>query len=150
MVHPTEKDLWLLLAAWGPLPVIFVVAIHRLLTSGCDQAFWILGGLVVFYLGIMLVCAWPVSYEIAPECLIVRSGVTRQEIPLSDIRKVSPSNNLLSAPAWSVHRLRVDYRKGGKERFQLISPESRETFLDEMARAAGLEHDGDGLVRSSA
>ena len=73
-----------------------------------------------------------------------------RHITLASIDEVRPDRNPASAPAWSLDRLRVDYRKNGEHAFIMISPEDKDAFVEELARAApGLEMRGDRLVRES-
>ncbi len=102
----------------------------------------------MFYVTIILVFAYPVSYEITVSNLLVQSGLFRYRIPLSSIERVHPTRNPLSAPAWSLDRLRINYRKKGKITFALISPENKEAFLRELAQKASyLELRGDEVIR---
>jgi hypothetical protein len=96
---------------------------------------------------IVTLLAWPTRYELHEHELVIRSGVIRYRIPYSDIRAVTPSRNPLSAPAWSLDRLRIDRKRG----FALISPQDKDGFLRALAeRARQLTLQGDRLVESDA
>jgi len=58
--------------------------------------------------------------------LEIRSGPFKWTIPLDAIKKVDPSRSLLSSPALSLDRLRIQYG-GGKS--ILVSPNDRDGFL---------------------
>ena len=91
----------------------------------------------------------PVNYQITDEELRVRGGPFRWKIPLGSILQVRPSKNPMSAPAWSLARLHVSYRKKGRKSFVLISPSDRGAFIEKLQKAAaGLKTDGDGLVKT--
>jgi len=81
--------------------------------------------------------------------LLVRSGLLRYKIPLTEISEVRPSAEVRTSPAWSLDRLKVVYRtRSGFHQFLLISPRDRDGFLDELTRRANhLERDGSSLVR---
>src|SRR5690606_295744 len=65
----------------------------------------------------------PTEYAVTGEELVIRSGLFRKRIPLADIERVYPTWNPLSAPAWSLDRLGVRYRTGGRwPSLALISP----------------------------
>ena len=148
MIYPTKKDWWIVLAVVASLLALIVVGIYRLGTGRNDPGTWIVLGVVVFYAVVLLVFAYPMNYEITPSSLVIRCGLLRCEISLSDVEKVYLSRSLLCSAAWSLDRLRVDYRKKGKVAFTLISPENREEFLTELAQTAqGLEREGDQIVR---
>lgn len=91
----------------------------------------------------------PVNYQITDEDLRVRGGPFRWKIPLGSILRVRPTRNPLSAPAWSLARLHISYKKKGRKSFVLISPRDRGAFLKELQKATpGLQASGDGLVES--
>jgi hypothetical protein len=95
-------------------------------------------------MAVMFGLAYPVSYEITQSELIIRSGLTRNSIEISSIESVKPSRNPLSSPAWSLDRLRIDYRRKDKLTFLLISPEEKSAFLNELVfKTNGLSLQGD-------
>jgi hypothetical protein len=149
MIYPSKKDGWLVLVVVGAGIALAVATIHQIGECGIGHpASLTLIGTTVFYAAILLGLAYPVTYEIKPPDLIIRSGLVRSRIVLETIEEVRPTRNPLSAPAWSLDRLRIDYRKGERLRFNLISPENKEAFLAELvSRTNGLELRGDRVVR---
>jgi hypothetical protein len=94
------------------------------------------------------------SYTITATDLLVRATFLRWRIPLHQIVKVSRTRNPFSPGGWSnfpalsVDRLRVGYDlPAGRRAFVMISPKLKEQFLDDLAEAAGLEKEGDRLMR---
>ena len=78
----------------------------------------------------------------------MRAAFFRWRIPLDQIIEVYPTHNPLSSPALSLDRLRINYKRpSGKTWWVMISPKEKEQFLDDLAKAAGLEKDGNRLVR---
>ena len=69
------------------------------------------------------------SYRFTDADLLVRSGPFRWRVPLREITSVRPSRDLLSSPALSLDRLRIDY---AKRSFILISPRERDEFLRDL------------------
>ena len=65
-------------------------------------------------------------YEIVGTDLLVRSGPLKWTIPIAEIQDITPSRNILSAPALSLDRLKIRF---GKRAFILVSPEDKEGFL---------------------
>ena len=65
-------------------------------------------------------------YAVEPELLRIYSGPLRWVVPLREITRVTRSRNPLSAPAFSLDRLRIDYGTG---RWCLVSPADRAGFL---------------------
>jgi len=108
------------------------------------------GGDIVLGLGAViasLAYLWltiPVSYRITDENLLVRGGPFRWKIPLESILRVRRSQNPLSAPAWSLARLHITYRKKSGKSFVLISPQDRRAFVEKLQKEApGLKTDLD-------
>jgi hypothetical protein len=89
-------------------------------------------------LGLMLWGCYNVRYEITPSDLKLHFGpFFLAALPLDAIVAVYPTKNPLSAPAPSLDRLRVDYqKKNGRAWFTLISPQDKEGFVRDLARAA--------------
>jgi len=150
MKYPSKQDLWLILVVAGAGVALLGATAHNLFSKGIDHpATWILMGTSLFYLAVIFVLAYPVSYEIAPPYLIIRSGLFRSRIALSSLTSVTPTRNPLSAPAWSLDRLRIDYQnKKGKPTFALVSPQNKQSFLNELVQATtGLRLEADVVVR---
>jgi dihydroflavonol-4-reductase len=137
-----------LIAVVATILLICITGGACLVATGSGWNFW----LGTAALAASLAYLWltvPVHYQITDEELRVRGGPFRWKIPLDSILRVRPTKNPLSAPAWSLARLHVSYRKKGRKSFVLISPRDPGVFLEELQKAApGLKADGDGLVQT--
>lgn len=132
-IYKSKVYLWLFLLVMGSCVFLSGAAIYSILYEGINNpASLTLSLSSIFFIAIVFGLAYPVSYEITQSDLIIRSGLTKSSIELSTIESVKPSRNPLSSPAWSLDRLRIDYRKKGKLKFMLISPEDRSAFLNEL------------------
>ena len=94
------------------------------------------------YVITILVLWWPVfntKYTIKAGQLTIRCLFLRWNIPLSDIQKVSVTNNSVASPALSLDRLKIDYLKDGKAKFILVAPRNKAKFCEaiEQQLAAG-------------
>jgi hypothetical protein len=153
MIYKSKKDSWLVLIVLSAGLAVLGMGIYHFVTKGIHHpATWILGLTTLFYGAVILMLAYPVFYEIKPSGLRIRSGLFIQyEIPLSSIETVRPTRNPLSAPAWSLDRLQIIYRKDGRSTFALISPENKEFFLMELAgMAPHLQSERDGLITGNS
>ncbi len=107
--------------------------------------------IAVVCFGMALFAAWiPFStyYTITATELVVRSTFIRWQVPLERITEVYPTHNPLSSPACSLDRLRIKYeRPSGRETSVMISPKAKDEFLTELAEAAGLQWQGNRLIR---
>lgn len=143
--YPSKVDWWLgaaLCALPGAAVVVIVAAVRSGTWTDVLLALGMLLFVAVLYVGLVL----PVRYGLDDSHLIVRFGLCRQRIALADILEVRRTKNPLSSPALSLDRLRVQFG-AGVFKSVMISPKAREAFLDDVARRAGLQRDGDRLVR---
>jgi len=83
-------------------------------------------------------------YMVAGETLLIRSGPFRWRIPVSSITRIEPSNSVLSGPALSLTRLRVEY---GTEQSILISPTDHQGFLRAIQSASTAQSLAPSYVR---
>jgi hypothetical protein len=150
--HHSKKDWWLVGLVLAATVIPLVLGAPFILTGnpnqGIGRSLMVSGtvtGAVVRWL------TYPLYYQITSSEMIVRCGMLmHRQFTLASIDEVRPDRNPASAPAWSLDRLRVDYRKNGEHAFIMISPEDKDAFMEELARAApGLEMRGARLVRDS-
>lgn len=130
--YPTKVDAWL-------VAVIVAVLLGMLIFVGYIS--WQSGDLrpLIYVIiceiitsGLMLLIGYPVRYLLSPEQLIVKSGVMRVEVPVHKITKVEKTRSLLSAPAWSIDRVKVDYDNNGYPAYVIISPKDRDRFIQQL------------------
>jgi hypothetical protein len=139
----SKIDWWLGLILWLP-PIVPFVACFALATSGKPAELPIGIAACVFVVALYAGVVFPVTYGVDEGRLIVRFGLCRVRIPLSEISEIYPTRSPLSSPALSIDRLHVQFGKG---KWVMISPADRDGFLDHVAKQAGLKRDGDRLVR---
>ena len=85
------------------------------------------------YVITILVLWWPVfntKYTVKAGQLTIRCLFLRWSIPLSEIQKVSVTNNSVASPALSLDRLKIDYLKDGKAKFILVAPRNKAKFCE--------------------
>lgn len=135
MRYPSKKDSWLVFVIVAPGVALAGVALYHLFALGPENhVTWLIMGIAASYGAIIWIFAYPVYYEITGADLLIRSGWLKYQIPLSTIEMVRPTRNPLSAPAWSLDRLRIDYKRNHKSRIALISPEDKSRFLQELTQ----------------
>lgn len=126
--YRSKIDAWL---------VLLVIATGLLaLTSGVPQilrgAPWAIPIAVTVFLLVVGLPAWlmaTTAYWFEGQELCIRSGPVNLRIPVDQIRAVTPSRSVISSPALSLDRLRIDYGRHGSV---LISPLDRKGFLAEL------------------
>ncbi len=143
--YQSKVDWWLALILCVP-PMASVAVCVALVLNGKVSELPIGIGSVVFIAAIYFGLVFPMRYGLDDTHLIVRFGLCRQRILLTDVLEVQPTHNPLSSPALSLDRQHVKY---GQSFFKavMISPANRDRFLDELAQKAGLKREGERLVR---
>jgi membrane protein YdbS with pleckstrin-like domain len=144
-VFPTKVDRWLAVVLSIGLVVQLVSFVSALTTPNSITT----GTLALSCVGLfapivlLLALAVPTRYELHSDQLVIRSGLIRYRIPYAAVRGVEPTRNPLSAPAWSLDRLKIKRPSG----FALISPKDKDGFMRALLeRAPHLKRDGDRLV----
>ena len=144
--YRSKVDWWVAVLLCLPPLAVIVACVAPLIAGNTSALSWsIVAVLVVF--GIYFGLVFPMRYGLDDSYLLVRFGLCRQRIPLADISEVHPTHNPLSSPALSLNRLHVQYGKGLFKSVR-ISPADRNRFLDDLAQKAGLQRQGDRLVRA--
>jgi hypothetical protein len=152
MVYHSKKDWWLVGLVWAGILLLLAAGIYNVLSAnGNAQLGLILLFVCIFISAVVLFLTYPLYYEITASKLVIRCGLlVRTEIPLSLITEAHPTRNPQSAPAWSLDRLHINYRRDGEEGFVLISPEDKLRFIRELAGSeTGLEVHGERMIRTS-
>jgi len=106
---------------------------------------WSFIGSSIFLLMLIMGLVWPVRYTLLNDSLLVRHGLAKTHYKYEIITGVKPSRNLLSSPALSLDRLRIDYKS--KIGFFMISPNNKVQFMQELSTRAGHLDYVDGEVR---
>ena len=106
--------------------------------------------LLIFAFGLVFALAVPTHYTVTEQELKIRSGIILYRIPLDSIQRVYPTRNPLAAPAWSIDRLGVEYKRGKRKALALISPARREQFLELLMERTALKREGEELRRGDS
>lgn len=124
VVFRSKIDLWLLvlIAAATAFPLHQAMEALR---SGSNS----LPHLLIFVLlaGFFLWLLLSTKYTVTSDALVVQSGPFRWRMLKSEITKIVPSKSIISSPALSLDRLRIDYSRGRSS--ILISPKDKAGLL---------------------
>lgn len=124
MTFRSKIDLWLILVlvAAAALPLLQFMAA---LQNGSN---W-LPHILIFGLlaGVFSWLLLSTKYTVTNDAVMVQSGPFRWRIAKSEITRIVPSKSILSSPALSLDRLRIDYADGRNS--ILISPRDKDGFL---------------------
>jgi Bacterial PH domain len=143
--YRSKIDWWIALLLCVPPVASIAVCVALALDGKTSELPWgIASALLV--VGVYFGLVFPLRYGLDDTHLLVRFGLCRQRIALGDISEVHPTHNPLSSPALSLDRLHVQFGQGFFKAV-MISPADHDRFLDDLAQKAGLEREGDRLVR---
>lgn len=123
----SKMDLWLLILVltavaaclWGVAKV----------WDADSNALWLLAPLLAVGILLPLWILGTLKYFLSDDALRVRCGPFRWQIPIGDIKSVTPTKDSRSSPAMSLDRLEIEYGDGQR---LIISPEPREEFLRQL------------------
>lgn len=106
-----------------PVTLIFAICSYELIVekiwTGIVCMFSIWSFIMLF--GMLL------RYKIDENNLTIRYGfIVHQKIPIEKIRKINETNNILSAPAFSLDRIEIWYNKFDSV---MISPRNKTAFI---------------------
>ncbi|MDX1562212.1 MAG: PH domain-containing protein [Gammaproteobacteria bacterium] len=119
----SKADLGLLAVALGVVAIcVWLAAAFWEQDTGISVVLIAVG--VLFPLWLML----SLRYFMSDDTLRIRCGPFKWRIPIAAITSVEPVRSVLSAPALSLDRLRIDY----SGRSVMISPEPRGEFLRQL------------------
>lgn len=148
-VYRSKIDWWVGLILTGAIVAMLGTGVALLVAPPPDasQVKWV-AVLTFLFAAFTASLPFSTSYTITSTDLLVKAAFFRWRVPLDQIVEVFPTHNPLSSPALSLDRLRVNYKRpSGRTWWVMISQRDKEQFINELANAAGLEHDGSGLVR---
>lgn len=142
----SQVDLWLVLLVAGAA-VLPLVAAGWLASRGETRGVLLLAGWGTTMVLLVGVLNAPLRYTCRRDCLHIQSGWLAWDVPYARLRRVTRSRSPLPAPAWSWRRVRLETEDGA---FILVSPDDRESFIEEIAgRCPHLTSTAAGLVVSS-
>ena len=115
MTHTSKIDWWILAAIALAAAVLLV-----------GRNYWI-GAPVLL---ILVLCAYPQSYETTPHGLLVRAALTRQLIPYEAITFVGSGEDTRTGFVPPGDRIKIQY---GLASELLVTPANRDAFLRDLA-----------------
>jgi hypothetical protein len=115
MTHHSKVDVYILAA------IVLAIGVFVL------GDYWIAGPILL----ILLLCAYPQSYETTPKGLVVRSALTKVLIPYQTISYIGPAAEDRGTFSLTADRIRIQY---GPASDVLIAPANRAAFFADMAK----------------
>ncbi|MGE0608145.1 MAG: PH domain-containing protein [Pirellulales bacterium] len=134
VVFRSKIDLWLGVLLVGGAVVELSVAV-AMLVSPVPWS-WAIALPAAAVAGFMLWVLFGTCYTLGDNELLIRSGPFKWRVALADIEEIRPTRNPLSAPACSLDRLRIAFRRRGKLAATMVSPADKTGFLAALSQAA--------------
>jgi hypothetical protein len=131
MKFKSKIDAWLAVTLFG-CALVSVWAAYFVATRAAGAG--LVGAIVLLAIGggLPLWLLLSTSYEIKGGNFHICCGPFRWNIPLTQVTSVTPSKSVISSPALSLDRLRVEYGQG---KVVLVSPCDRASFLQALSKA---------------
>jgi len=115
MTHTSKTDWWILAAIALGVVVLLV-----------SRNYWVAGPVLL----ILVLCAYPQSYQTTPHGLVVRAALVRQLIPYQAISYVGAGDERHDDSAFSGGRIKIRY---GLASEVVVTPANRDAFLRDLA-----------------
>ena len=130
-VFPSKVDGRLVVFTAG-VPLIFLIVVARSVILAGET----LIALLILFFALMSIfwLLFRTYYELSEDVLAVHSGPFRWKIQLMSITSIEASQDLRSAPALSLDRLKIVYGAG---HIILVSPRDKAAFLAAIRKATG-------------
>lgn len=146
--YPSKRDWWILALLWvcfGLMIVGFVSAFTEPVAPWMRVFAAVFFAFFAAFTGWLLRLPYRTYYILDEKHLTIQVGPFKHRIPIAEITEVYPTRNPLSAPAWSLDRIRVRYTSSSFG--ALISPQPRRQFMAELeAMGPRLEREGERLI----
>ena len=115
MTHQSKVDVYILAAIVLAI-VVFIMG-----------DYWIAGPILL----VLLLCAYPQSYETTAKGLLIRTALTKVVIPYETISFIGPASEERATFSLSSDRIKIQY---GLASDILIAPANRKLFFADMAK----------------
>lgn len=115
MTHQSKVDVYILAA------IVLAIAVFLM------GDYWIAGPILL----VLLLCAYPQSYETTPKGLLVRTALTKVVIPYHTISFIGPASEDRGTFSFTADRILIQY---GLASDILIAPANRNAFFADMAK----------------
>ncbi len=125
-VYYSKVDWWIAAILSGS--ILFCLALGLYLLGNDPLGGVICLGIGVFMTLVIVLLGIPCKYTLYDDHLVVQAGIAKYTILYADIADVTKSRNPLSAPAFSLKRVKIQLKK----KYVLISPKNRDAFIADL------------------
>lgn len=127
MEFSSKKDLWMGIIIWAVIGVFVWIFYESTFIE-----FDLLGIIMMtVMIGLLLSIWFWTRYKIEQGILKISYGPIKKSIAIEDIQSIRPTVNLFTAPALSMYKIEINYRK---YKTISISPINQERFIKELQK----------------
>lgn len=125
-IYRSRISIFLVVSIVAPFLVILVI-------MSLPGQFDLIGLIVLILVALFIAYLfWQTKYAIHEDMLYICSGIGRPDVyDLKELSLIAPSRSWLSAPAFSLKRIRLSFSNGSEV---LISPRQQDVFLAEIRK----------------
>ena len=124
MVYRSKIDMWLIIVLLSTAAIPLVLAYVAVQEGSAWISHAVIAGVMsCFFIWLVLTT----KYSIEETTLKIQSGPFTWQIEKREITKVTPTRSIISSPALSLDRLRIDYASGRSS--ILVSPKDKVGFV---------------------
>ena len=131
MVYRSKIDSWLIIVLLSTAAIPMVIA-YEAAQEGSAWVTPVLTSVVMTSFFLWLV--FTTKYSVEEATLKIQCGPFNWQIGTNEITNITPSRSIVSSPALSLDRLRIDYASG--RRSILVSPADKAGFVRALGYAA--------------
>lgn len=131
-IHRSKMDTWLIVTLGFSAMVSLAAAGLMIYVESSPMTWSVAAFTAGVGAGLPLWLFASTYYKIEPDYLLVRCGPFKFSILLAEISGITPGRSLLSSPALSLDRLRIDYGHG---KSLMVSPRDKEQFMKDIEAA---------------
>lgn len=128
-IYKSKVDWWLIL-----ILVIDSICILTLIYINFGSKILYIDVLLLIFLVILVWLPLPTTYYVVNNSILnIHSIFLSWEVPLNTIEKVEQISDSLIAPALSLDRIKIKYKKDGRYKSIIISPKNKSEFIKQIS-----------------
>ena len=130
--YKSKIDLWLIIVLTGS-SLLLLTLVYRNFDSQnlhADLIFSVLLTALAFLIWLPIPTTY---YVVDDDVLKIHSIFLKWEIPLSSIETIEKTSDALSAPALSLDRIKIEYKKVGIHKSIMVSPRNHTEFIKKIS-----------------
>ena len=129
--YKSKIDWWVIIVLTGS-SLLLLTLVYNFDSQNLHED--IIFSVVFSSLALVVLLPIPTTYYIVDgEILKIHSIFLKWEIPLSSIEKIKETSDSLSAPALSLDRIKIEYKKDDIHKSIMVSPRNKTEFIKQVS-----------------